>query len=66
MQPLWETGWRVLNKLKTELLYDPAIPLLSKKSIQMVTLLPVTPVQLERVDPQNWPQVTLDSVLLVN
>ena len=27
-QPLWETVWRFLKKLKTELLYDPAIPLL--------------------------------------
>ena len=27
-QPLWKTEWRFLNKLKIELLYDPAIPLL--------------------------------------
>ena len=27
-QPLWKTAWRFLRKLKTELLYDPAIPLL--------------------------------------
>jgi hypothetical protein len=26
--PLWKTVWRVLKKLKTELPYDPAIPLL--------------------------------------
>ena len=26
---LWRTTWRVLKKLKTELPYDPAIPLLS-------------------------------------
>ena len=28
MQPLWRTGWRFLKKLKIELPYDPAIPLL--------------------------------------
>ena len=28
IQPLWRTAWRLLKKLKTELLYDPAIPLL--------------------------------------
>ena len=28
IQPLWRTVWRVLKKLKTELPYDPAIPLL--------------------------------------
>jgi len=30
VQPLWRTVWRLLKKLKTELQYDPAIPLLSK------------------------------------
>ena len=29
MQTLWKTVWRFLRKLKTELPYDPAIPLLS-------------------------------------
>ena len=28
MKPLRRTGWRLLKKLKTELPYDPAIPLL--------------------------------------
>ena len=28
IQPLWRTGWRFLKKLKIELPYDPAIPLL--------------------------------------
>ena len=28
IQPLWRTVWRSLRKLKLELLYDPAIPLL--------------------------------------
>ena len=29
VQPLWKTVWRCLRKLKSELLFDPAIPLLS-------------------------------------
>ena len=28
IQPLWRTEWRFLKKLKIELAYDPAIPLL--------------------------------------
>ena len=28
VQPLWRTIWKFLKKLKLELLYDPAIPLL--------------------------------------
>ena len=28
IQPLWSTIWRFLKKLKIELPYDPAIPLL--------------------------------------
>ena len=28
MQPLWKTVWRFLKKLKIELAYDPAVPLL--------------------------------------
>ena len=28
VQPLWRRVWRFLKKLKTELPYDPAIPLL--------------------------------------
>ena len=28
VQPLWKTAWRSLRKLKMELPYDPAIPLL--------------------------------------
>ena len=28
IKPLWKTVWRFLKKLKTELPYDPAIPLL--------------------------------------
>ena len=29
VQPLWRTGWRFFKKLKTELPYDPAIPVLA-------------------------------------
>ena len=29
VQPLWKIVWRFLKKLKIELPYDPAIPLLS-------------------------------------
>ena len=29
IQPLWRTAWRFLRKLKIELPYDPAIPLLA-------------------------------------
>jgi len=29
VQPLWKTVWRVLRKLKLELPFDPAIPLLA-------------------------------------
>jgi hypothetical protein len=28
VQPLWKTIWRLLKKLKIDLPYDPAIPLL--------------------------------------
>ena len=30
VQPLWRTVWRFLKKLKIELPYDPAIPLLGR------------------------------------
>ena len=32
VQPLWNTVWRFLKKLKIELSYDPAIPLLGTYS----------------------------------
>ena len=45
IQPLWRTVWRFLKKLKTELPYDPAIPLLGiypqKTTIQKDTRTPV-------------------------
>ena len=41
IQPLWRAAWRFLKKLKLELPYDPAIPLLGiypeKTIIQKVT-----------------------------
>ena len=41
IQPLWRTVWRFLKKLKIELPYDPAIPLLGlypeKSVIQKVS-----------------------------
>ena len=45
IQPLWRTVWRFLKKLKTELPYDPAIPLLGtypeKTRIQKDTCTPM-------------------------
>ena len=45
VQPIWKTVWRFLKKLKTELLYDPAILLLSvylnKTQIRKDMCLPV-------------------------
>ena len=37
VQPLWKTIWRFLKKLKIELPYDPAIPLLGKYSDKTLT-----------------------------
>ena len=45
VQPLWKTVWRFFTKLKIELPFDPAIPLLSiypqKTITQKDTCLPV-------------------------
>ena len=45
IQPLWRTVWRFLKKLKIELPYDPAIPLLAiypeKTIIQKDTCTPI-------------------------
>ena len=38
MQPLWRTVWRLLKKLKLELPYDPAVPLLGIYPKKMKTL----------------------------
>ena len=39
MQPLWRTVWRFLKKLKIELPYDPAIPLLGIYTKKMKALI---------------------------
>ena len=39
VQPLWKTAWRCLKKLKIELPYDPAIPLLDIHLKKMKTLI---------------------------
>ena len=45
VQPLWKTLWRFLRKLKIELPYDPAIPLLGiypeKTTVQKDTCIPI-------------------------
>ena len=41
VQPLWKTVWRFLRKLKIELPYDRAIPLLDKTIIQKDTCTPM-------------------------
>ena len=45
IQPLWRTVWRFLKKLKIELPYDPAIPLLGlypeETIIQKATCTPI-------------------------
>ena len=38
VQPLWRTVWMFLKKLKIELPYDPAIPLLGIYPEKMKTL----------------------------
>ena len=43
IQPLWRTVWRFVKKLKVELPYDPAIPLLGiypEKTITQRTHVP--------------------------
>ena len=39
VQPLWRTVWRFLKKLKIELPYDPAIPLLDIYHISGETII---------------------------
>ena len=45
VQPLWKTIWRFFKKLKIELPYDPAIPLLGiypdKTIIRKDTCIPI-------------------------
>ena len=57
VQPLWKIVWRFLKKLKIELPYDPAIPLLGiyleKTIIQKDTCTPVFTAALFTVA-QTW------------
>ena len=59
MQPLWTTIWRFLKKLKIELPYDPANPLLGrypeKTIIQKDTCTPVFIAALFRIA-KKWKQ----------
>ena len=41
VEPLWKTVWRFLQKLKIELLYDPAIPKKTKTPVRKDTHTPV-------------------------
>ena len=59
IQPLWRTIWRFLKKLKIELSYDPAIPLLGiypeKTIIQKDTCTPMFTAAL-LTTPRSWKQ----------
>ena len=60
VQPLWRTEWRFLKKLKIELPYDPAIPLLGiypEKTIiiQKDTCTPMFTAALFTI-PKTWKQ----------
>ena len=59
IQPLWRTVWRFLKKLKIELPYDPAIPLLSiypeKTIIQKESCTPMFTVALFTIA-RTWKQ----------
>ena len=64
IQPLWRTVWRFLKKLKIELPYDPAIPLLAifseKTIIQKHTCTPMFIVALFTIA-RTWKQPTCPS-----
>ena len=59
VQPLWKTVWRFLTKLKIELPYDPAIPLLrinpEKTLIRKDTCTPMFIATLFTI-PKTWKQ----------
>ena len=59
IQPLWRTVWRFLKKLKIELPYDPAIPLLGiyldKTLTQRDTCTPMFIAALFTI-PKTWKQ----------
>ena len=60
MQPLWRTVWSFLRKLKIELPYDPAIPLLGiyseKTIIQKDRCTPVFIAALFIIAKKTWKQ----------
>ena len=64
IQPLWRTVWSFLKKLKIELLYDPAIPLLGiyleKTIIQKDTCITVFIAALFTIA-RTWKQPTCPS-----
>ena len=59
VQPLWRTVWRFVKKLKIELPYDPATPLLGiypeKTIIQKDTCIPMYTAALFTI-PRTWKQ----------
>ena len=59
IQPLWRTAWKFLKKLKTELPYDPTIPLLGvyleKTIIQKDSCTPMFTEALFTID-RSWKQ----------
>ena len=59
VQPLWKTVWRVLRKLKIELSFDPAIPLLGiypeKSMTPKGTCTPIFIAELFAI-PKTWKQ----------
>ena len=65
IQPLWKTIWRFLKKLKIELPYDPAIPLLGiypeKTIIQKDTCTPVFTASLFTIA-RTWKQPKCPSI----
>ena len=65
VQPLWKTVWRFLKKLKTELPYDPAIPLLriylEKTLIQKATCTPMFTAALFTIA-KTWKQLKCPSM----
>ena len=65
IQPLWRTIWRFLKKLKIELSYDPAIPLLGiyleKTIIQKDTCAPMFIAALFTID-RSWKQPKCPSI----
>ena len=64
VQPLWKTVWRFLKKLKIELPYDPAIPLLGiypdKTIIRKDTCTPMFIAALFRIA-KTWKQLKCPS-----